>query len=242
MKKTVIILNLLALLAFGCEQTTKKQAEIVNNEINIEQNEEYQDIEATAQDLDITTTIKFPDFSITINRLSVLNNEDEMQIFYDELDELDRDTVYRVIELGETIEGQVLFIKTSELTDIKVAQRYETSITIMGEGPHCDLINWKHYDSEWKQLKKNEADAFVCETYEHADLEKFPEIDIDELKEAVKAHCSERWYELIKDINSPTEYPSGVGISRYFLKVTGVRKQDKQIVEKIIVLENPMGC
>jgi len=65
---------------------------------------------------------------------------------------------------------------------------------------------------------------------------------MDDFKEAVNAHCGERWYELIKNINSPTEYPSGVGISRYFLKITGLRKQDRQLVEKLIVLENPMGC
>lgn len=188
------------------------------------------------QNTDVTCTIKFSDFiTVTLTRLSVWNEENE-------LDKVHKDSVYLYIELGETIEGQLLSVVTTELRDIKVAQRYETSITVMNEGPHCDLINWKHYNSEWKQLERNETGDFVCEKYTRADAEKFPAITVEELKEAVKTHCNEGWLELINNINAPTEYPSGVGISRYFLKVTGVRKQDNQLVEKIIILENPMGC
>ena len=69
------------------------------------------------------------------------------------LNETQKDTVYLYSELGETIEGQTISISTEQLINLTIEQRYETSVTIMGEGPHCDLIDWKHYDSEWKTLK-----------------------------------------------------------------------------------------
>jgi len=240
MRKTVIILSVLTLIVGSCRQAMKKQVEIVQDEIIIGENSEEQDSEfidyfVNYQYIDGAVTINFLDFILTINRLSLWDGRKY-------IDEIHKDTVYLDVELGENIEGQLLLIETSELIDIKVAQRYETSITIMNEGPHCDLTDWKHYYSEWQQLKKNEEGEFVCEKYERTEYEKFPAIDIEELKEEVKIRCGEKWFELVKNITSPTEYPSGVGISRYFLKITGVREKDNQLVEKLIILGNSMGC
>ena len=65
---------------------------------------------------------------------------------------------------------------------------------------------------------------------------------MDELREAVKEHCSEEWAELLQNAKKPTEYPSAVSISRYFLRVTGKRKDNGQTVTKMIIIETPMGC
>jgi len=43
---------------------------------------------------------------------------------------------------------------------------------------------------------------------------------MDELKQKVKEQCGEEWFKLLTKVKSPSEYPSGVGISRYFLKIT----------------------
>ena len=110
------------------------------------------------------------------------------------------------------------------------------------EGPHCDLLNWKHYYSEWKILKINENGAFICEIYSREDNEKFPKIEIRNLQQEVRKQCGEDWQLLINDIKAPTEYPSNVSISRYFLKVSGLRKDNGQLVSKIIVIDSPMGC
>lgn len=187
------------------------------------------------EDVNTITNLKFNEFSISINRL-IIYDEDKI------IDQIQIDTVEIYAELGETIEGQLVDILTDQLTDLTVEQRYETSVTIMNEGPHCDLTDWKHYYSDWKLLKKNENGQFVCESYEESDWEKFPLIEIEELKEAVRNHCSDYWYYLVKNIKSPTEYPSGVLISRYFLRVTGKRKDNGQPISKLIIIETPMGC
>ncbi len=183
---------------------------------------------------DTVTDIKFEDISISINRLVVFDENSKLA-------ETQKDTVYLYSELGETIEGQLISIAGSQLSNLTVEQRYETSVTIMDEGPHCDLVDWKHYESEWKRLKTNNKGQFICDSYSEKELEKFPAIQINELKEYVQEHCGKGWLELITTIKSPIDYPSGVGVSRYFLRLTGQRKDSKEIV-KVIVFEIAMGC
>jgi len=184
--------------------------------------------------VDTITTLTFEEFSISINRLIVSEDVNS--------NEIQSDTIEINIELGETIEGQLISITSSQLTRFEVEQRYETSVTINNEGPHCDLTEWKHFYSNWTPLQINRVGDFICTTYSEKDIEKFPNISINELKEKVREACGEEWAHHVSKIKSLTEYPSSVGISRYFLKITGRHKATGQIVTKLIILVNPMGC
>ncbi len=158
------------------------------------------------------------------------------------LDKVQPDSTNIQAELGETIEGQVIEVKSSEIINIEIEQRYETSVTIMGEGPHCDLLDWKHYYSDWKPLRITVSGQFIGLEYSEADREKFTPVSMDELRRQVSSLCGVEWAKPLKDITSPTQMPAGVGISRYYLRITGKRKSDLTPVTKIIVIENPMGC
>jgi hypothetical protein len=184
---------------------------------------------------DTIADIKFNEFSVSINRL----------IIYDEdhkIDQIQKDTVEIYADIGETIEGQLFSISSEHLSNFSVEQRYETSITIMDEGPHCDLINWKHYDSDWIPLKQNTNEQFVGYKYSASDFKKFPDISINEMKQKVKEQCGEEWFKLIEKVKTLTEYPSGVGISRFYIKITGQRKDNGKMVSKLIIIHTPMGC
>lgn len=191
------------------------------------------------EEVDTITTIKFDELSVSINRL-IIYDEDK------KIDQIQKDTVEIYAQLGETIEGQLksgrVTISSDQLTGLTVEQRYETSVTIMNEGPHCDLTDWKHFYSEWKRLKANNSGQFICDKYSEKEYEKFPKISIDDLKQKVKDQCGDEWLKLVEKVKTPTEYPSGVGISRYYLKVTGQRKDNGQTVTKFIIIETPMGC
>ncbi len=184
---------------------------------------------------DTITTLKFKELSISINRLVVYDEDKKME-------QIQKDTVELYLELGETIEGQLISISSDQLANFTIEQRYETSVTIMNEGPHCDLTDWKHFYSAWKQLQANSLGQFTCEKYTEKECEKFPKIQIDDLKQKVKEHCGDEWFKHVEKVKTPTEYPSGVGISRYYLRVTGHRKDNRQTVTKLIVIETPMGC
>jgi glucan-binding YG repeat protein len=215
--------------------TTKKESVYIDTS-NVA-TEKIETINKTKNEVleDTITNINFKELAVSINRLIVFDKDKE-------LNKTQKDTVYLYSELGETIEGQTLSVSTDKLTNLTIEQRYETSVTIIGEGPHCDLIDWKHYNSEWKMLKSNKVGQFICDSYSEKDWEKFPKIQISELKTRVKKHCEEGFYNLILKIKSPTEYPSGVGVSRYFLRLTGQRKDNGQTVTKLIIFEVAMGC
>jgi hypothetical protein len=181
------------------------------------------------------TNIQFEELTVTIGGYTG-NYIDH------DLTKINKDTAFLFSELGSTIEGQLLVVLFENLSQVKVEQSYETSVTISKEGPHCDLLNWKHYYSEWKTLKINENGQFICEKYSQKDNEKFPKIEIVDLQQEVKKQCGDDWQLLINNIKSLTEYPSSVSISRYFLRVTGQRKDNGQLITKIIVIESPMGC
>jgi len=228
---------ILVLFNISCNQSSSNtgsdgQAQVIDtSELLPTQNE----IDGINEEEVQNTNIHFEELTVTIGGYTG-NYIDH------DLTKINKDTAFLFSELGSTIEGQVLVVLFENLSQVKVEQSYETSVTISKEGPHCDLLNWKHYYSEWKTLKINENGQFICEIYTQEDNEKFPKIEIVDLQQEVKEQCGDDWQLLINDIKSPTEYPSSVSISRYFLKVTGQRKDNGQLITKIIVIESPMGC
>jgi len=153
-----------------------------------------------------TTTIKFKEITLKIIKFIAYDEENK-------LSKIQKDTVIIIADLGEIIEKQNIKIETTILEN---EQSYETSITIMDEGPHCDLTEWKHYTSDWKPLDQINS-QYVCLSYSEKETEKFPQTTLEELKAEVKSKCGDKWAKHIENVTSLTEYPCGIGISRYFL-------------------------
>ncbi|AUP79636.1 SH3 domain-containing protein [Flavivirga eckloniae] len=154
-----------------------------------------------------------------------------------------KDTIDVALELGESIEEKNIRIKHhTDYKDIKVFQRYVNSVSIMNEGPHCDLLDWKSYYSSWVPLKPLKAlNQFKTNSYTDDAWGKFKDVDINAFKQAVKTHCGDDWAELVKHVKSINEYPAVVSMSHISLKVVFTTMNDEKI-EKIIVFEIPMGC
>lgn len=227
------------LTIMGCQNTTgdKKLAANDSTIINIgsilnQPKPQSPAILDGGPEMDTITTIKFDELAISIYRLMVWDKEKK-------LNEVQKDTVYITCDVAETAIGQKIEILTSQLTNLKIEQRYETSVSISNEGPHCDLTDWKHYQSEWLTLKSAGQHTYQIADYNESEKEKFPEIDISELKEQVRTQCGEEWFELVKTIQKPTEYPSWVGISKVYIKLTG--ELNGQQITKLIILEETMG-
>lgn len=178
--------------------------------------------------------IRFAEFSIEIDSLEIWDEEGKLK-------EQQKDTARIYLELGESIEGQKLKIRTFKKGKIRIYQRFENSVTVMNEGPHCDLTEWEHYNSEWKELNI-ENGQFLTDSYSEEDWEKFIEVDMNELREAVRVQCGDGWAELVKDVKSPTEYPFGVSTSRIFFKIVFSEQDNEEAIERIISFEIPMGC
>ena len=184
---------------------------------------------------DSILNIKFKDVSFRVSPLYIY---DEKHLLKKE----QTDSAVIFIEYGEEIESKRIYITSNALTNFRIEQRYQTSVTIMDEGPHCDLTDWKHFYSDWKTIAVNDQGSFIADSYSEKENEQFPQTDINEFKEAVKKHCGDGWYKYIKDVKSLNNYPIGVGINRIIFKVTATRKDDGSEVSKILIFENALGC
>jgi hypothetical protein len=244
MRKSHITFIISIVLTFlSCNNSTKK-AEITTSNLDSlkdskKTSQQILKSESTTENEDIVedtiTDIKFRELSISINRLLIFDEEKK-------LNQIQKDTVNIYAELGETIENQKIEILSEQITDLSIEQRFETSITISNEGPHCDLTEWKHFYSEWKHLTKNENGVFICDKYSEKDYSNFPKVKIEELKKEVKRECGEEMYKLISKNKKVIENNCEVGISRYFLRIKGKNKENGQIVTKLIIIETSMGC
>jgi hypothetical protein len=150
------------------------------------------------------------------------------------------DTSYIINESGEAVIGQKFKIISNQLTELKLEQRYETSVTISGDGPHCDLLEWKHYQSDWLELKPRIPRTYQISDYSDMEKEMFPIINMIEFKEEIRKYCGEGWDYLVENITKPTQYPSYVGISKIYLRISGYL--NGQSFTKIVILEVAMGC
>ena len=188
----------------------------------------------TSTELNSRIDIKFKGFSLQM----------ELEVWDEDknLEKVKKDRAMVDVELGDSPEQKEIKIKHSKFKNIEVFQRYRNNITIMNEGPHCDLTEWKHYDSNWKKLDYNsKQNTFTTVSYDENDRNKFLNVDLNDLKQAVNNACGENWAALLKDVKKLDEYPIGISISKIYLKIV-LTKKDNTVIEKIVVFKMPMGC
>jgi len=132
--------------------------------------------------------------------------------------------------------------------EFKVEQRYETSLTLMNEGPHMDLLDWKHFISDWKEVESRNGLTFLSR---EVSSDEFPVVTKAEIIEAVRMESEkwsqkgfdegERWIDLARQCKGPTIYPCGVSVSKVALRIR-VKEADSWKDIQTIELQIPMGC
>jgi hypothetical protein len=182
---------------------------------------------------DTEIIVKFSDLSVIFRKM------DTFSVTYLNVR---ADTAYLEMDPGTIVENTVMSISASE-SDVKLFQRFETSLGISHEGPHCDLKAWKHFVSRWQKLKFSDSKkTFRPISYSEKEKENFPHVSAKEVAEALEAHCDSRWAEYGKLFSSPVKYPFSVSISKYYFRLEYRDKVSRKLKQKIIVLAMPMGC
>jgi hypothetical protein len=156
---------------------------------------------------------------------------------------LDKRKIAAELELGEGIEGYdvVLRPRPGVAAEFKVEQRIETSMTIQNEGPHLDLIDWKHYYSPWVPLDELGANRYRVREVSEQDKTSFPAAGPEEIRAAVRSAGGEEWARLVKNVRRPGDAPAAVGVSKISLRVS-VRDGSGWRVISLIEFSVPMGC
>ena len=103
------------------------------------------------------------------------------------------------LELGDVVEGATveLAVGPAPAGEWRLQMQYETSLSISDEGPHLDLLDWKHHTSEWRDLERLSPTRFRVPTLTEEEQERFPSYRPEELREAVLKAGDEGWLELL---------------------------------------------
>lgn len=149
------------------------------------------------------------------------------------------------IEMGKRIEDfDQVSQQILQLKQFKLHYRYETSLSLLDEGKHCDLTDWKHGYSPWKDIseKVNELGVFELPQASAEDRQTFPVMGISAIKSAYRKHCNgEHWLKKIENLKAADDYPSSIGISKALLLLEG-QAEDGGKFRQVYHIELMMGC
>jgi hypothetical protein len=146
------------------------------------------------------------------------------------------------VEVGTDPSDLGLKIISENLENIVVEQCMQTSMTIMNEGPHCDLTDWLHHTTEWERIAANDTGSYTLFGYTESDTKKFPPVTVNELKNAARKHCGDEWKPVIDQIRDLEGFHSSVGMNKVLVRISGTDKVSGRKVERQIMFIFSMGC
>lgn len=182
--------------------------------------------------------VYFQEFSVFINEKPL----DSVPIeYYRNIQEGHEDTAWVNEELGYTLDIQKIIINSDKLENFTIEECLQKTLSLSNEGPHIEMNELLQLNSKWRKLNLNN-EGKIIESNEELVWEKFPDINIDELKLKVKNFYGDEWYYLMSEIKTLEDIQNYLDINRYLLRISGKRKDNGQKVTKIIIVEYSMGC
>ena len=186
--------------------------------------------------------LNFEDFSVRVFRFKTFNKNINEVVF-------SKDSIIKVkSDLGFTPFCKVVQIKNSNWNETRVYWRYKTSLSISDEGPHLDLLDWKHYTSDWEEVDKIDGNNWWLIDYGIVRRErKFPDVSKEEIIQAIIDHSDndsqwlDVWNKYYKNKHANDVLLSLFDFSHMYLKITGIDENGvKQ--ERMIEIMIPLGC
>lgn len=175
--------------------------------------------------------------------IKVINHDSEYPITETEFENLTSVAIDHELDLGDSIENQIIVLKSqpNDSRDFKIEQRFETSMTVSDEGPHIDLTGWKHFTSEWREIKKLDSHRFLTSKTSDADRVRFPKVTKKQIYDAILKASDREWAEKARGCASPNSEPCGVGVSTVSLRISARENNAWSVIHQINFLI-PMGC
>jgi len=191
-----------------------------------------------------TQRIWLSEEAIEIDLDSLIISLDSLEFFIDTT-RSSKDSTLLYLELGSSLADLHFGVMTMfDSVTTTITYQFETSLTISNEGPHCDLIEWKHFTSEPDTLLPVDTTGIYQfkNSYKDSMSSAFPEVSMKEVRRVVLKSCGEHWSELMNEAKSIHEYPFSVSISREIIQILITNQEGEIIREKFIIFEIPMGC
>lgn len=201
-----------------------------------------ENIVAAEQDCRTCVEDKYCDLCGYLSAIEIARHDDTYPIAQRTFKNLSEHPIYVDLDLGESIENQIILLRgASPDLEFKIEQQFETSLTVMDEGPHLDLTDWKHYRSEWREIKKLDDNKFLALKLSEADSSRFPKVSMREIYREVSRRGDDKWAKLARSAKTVNDYPLGVGVSKISLRIK-VREDKQWRVIKRLEFIIPMGC
>ncbi len=177
-----------------------------------------------------------------MSSIEIVRHDEESEINPRAFKNLSRHPIFVDLDLSESIENQIIILRgTIPEREFKLEQQFETSLAISDEGPHLDLIDWKHYRSEWREIKKLENNKFLTLKLSESDASRFPHVTMQEIYREVLKEGDDRWTNLVRAAKTINDYPISIGVSKISLRIK-VREDERWRVIKRLEFTIPMGC
>lgn len=155
------------------------------------------------------------------------------------------------LDIGDEAGGRVLrLIAADDTREHRVSVQFETSAAIGGEGPHLDLVDWKHCRSDWRAAPAVGDGGFRLPAPEEHDHSCFPPTTRAELRDAVRQAvrrhdwdpvAERHWLGLAARAATVGEEPSYVAISLIRVRIEQREAGGWRLLTEI-ELHVPMGC
>ena len=131
----------------------------------------------------------------------------------------------------------------------RVRVQFETSLAVGDDGPHIDLVDWKHCVSEWKPADPAGPHAFILPSPTEQESGCFPSARAPEIKVATRTalvregmeDAVPRWLGLLAPVSKAGDHPTYVGISKVRMRVEALREGQWVEVTTVEFLM-PLGC
>jgi len=154
------------------------------------------------------------------------------------------------LDLGDEVYGATLQLQPATPGGTyRVRVQYETSLGLSAEGPHLDLVDWKHCVSDWEAAAPSGALSFVLPTPTPEQQACFPAYTDAELEQAVRAHAAAwgdaglaaRWMPRAGEGDAEGAVTPFVAISTVRVRVEVLRDGAWTVVTTV-AFRPPMGC
>jgi hypothetical protein len=179
-----------------------------------------------------TARIDFGNFTVLMPDIEVYRNDSISG----------KDTIKISPEIGYDLDSQVVILQLKpNIKSVKIFESYKTVLSIMDEGPHLDLYDWKGYESDWMNLKSAGNKSFMMRAISEKDASRFPKFTKEELVELAEK-AEQGWGDILRKPSYGSwknHFWIGVGIRRIKFVVTDMQGK---VFEKYLVAYIAMGC
>lgn len=158
-------------------------------------------------------------------------------------------TIEIPMELGNDPYGAALSIRGTKGAEYRVSAQFETSLAVGNEGPHIDLIEFRHCLSDWIPARTSNGRSFGLPIPTDAQRDCVPKASMPEVRKALREQMTrigmqdsvDEWLGYLRDVKRAGDAPMYAGISRVIVRID-VRQDGVWRKFGTVVLLPAMGC